>query len=200
MQKRKKFERPQGEQRYRKLFIIAAEGTKTEPQYFALFKDRRVIRLHCLGGSGSSPSGILKRMEYYLKKDMLQESDEAWLVVDKNHWTEEQLGQLHEWSQKKDNYGFALSNPKFEYWLLLHFEDGDGIASSRECTVRLKRCFPSYDRKGIDIRKITNEMIDDAVRRAKVRDNPPCDDWPRDIWGTTVYRLVENIRKVKDIQ
>lgn len=31
--KRRRFERPMGLRRYRKLFIIAAEGTKTEPKW-----------------------------------------------------------------------------------------------------------------------------------------------------------------------
>jgi len=31
--KRRKSQRPLGERRYRKLFVIAAEGVKTEPQY-----------------------------------------------------------------------------------------------------------------------------------------------------------------------
>lgn len=196
MPPRRRFKRPLGERRYRKLFIIAVEGTKTEPQYFALFNDQQsVIRVNCLKGShDSSPPQVLKRMEDHLKKETLRESDEAWLVVDKDQWTEQQLTQLHEWSQKNDNYGFALSNPKFEYWLLLHFEDGAGIATSHECTDRLKYHLPVYD-KGIDAKKITNERIDDAVRRAKVRDNPPCADWPRYMGGTTVYKLVENIRK-----
>lgn len=86
----------------------------------------------------------------------------------------------------------ALSNPKFEYWLLLHFEDGDGIASPRDCSERLKRRLPGYE-KGIDARKITRDRIDVAIRRARQRDNPPCADWPHVLGGTTVYRLVENI-------
>ncbi len=46
----------------------------------------------------------------------------------KDEWTDDQLSQLNEWAQGADNYGFALSNPKFEFWLLLHFEDGSGSA------------------------------------------------------------------------
>ena len=34
--KRRNFRRPLGERRYRKLFIVATEGVKTEPQYFAI--------------------------------------------------------------------------------------------------------------------------------------------------------------------
>lgn len=60
-------------------------------------------------------------MKDHLRQEDLLPSDKAWLVVDKDQWTDEQLNQLHSWSLDKDNYGFALSNPKFEYWLLLPF-------------------------------------------------------------------------------
>lgn len=191
---RRKFQRPLGERRYRKLFVIAVEGIKTEPQYFALFNDQKsVIRVNCLRSRNeSSPPQVLKRMEDHLRQEELRSSDEAWLVVDKDQWTDEQLAQLNSWAQERDNYGFALSNPKFEYWLLLHFEDGRSIASPRDCSDRLKRYLPSYD-KGIDARKITRERIEDAIHRARQRDNPPCVDWPRALGGTTVYRLVEKI-------
>ena len=192
--KRRNFRRPLGERRYRKLFIVATEGVKTEPQYFAILNDRySVIHVDCLRSKHrSSPPQVLKRMENRLRQETLNDSDEAWLVVDKDQWTDEQLAQLHTWSQSADNYGFALSNPKFEYWLLLHFEDGTNIGSSSACSARLKRHLPDYD-KDLDVRKITSDMIKDAIRRAKVRDNPPCVDWPRTFGSTTVYKLVENI-------
>jgi len=65
------------------------------------------------------------------------------------------LDQLHKWSTQKPNHGFALSNPKFEYWLLLHFEDGIGVTSSRECSERIRRWIAGYD-KALDTRKISN--------------------------------------------
>lgn len=192
--KGRRFRRPLGERRYRKLFLIAVEGVKTEPQYFAIFNNRQsVIRVKCVTGNHrSSPPEVLKRLKDYLRKKELRSSDEAWLVVDKDNWTDEQLEQLQAWVQERNNYGFALSNPKFEYWLLLHFEDGNDISSSRDCSDRLKRHLPDYD-KGIDTRKITRVRIDEAIRRARQRDNPPCADWPRNIGGTTVYKLVESI-------
>ncbi len=192
----RRFQRPLGERRYRKLFIIAVEGVKTELQYFNIFNDQQsVIRVNCLkGGHDSAPKHVLKRMRNHLREEELKASDEAWLVVDKDLWSDEQLAQLHAWAQERDNYGFALSNPKFEYWLLLHFEDGAGITSSTDCSDRLKRQLPEYD-KGIDARKFTRARIDEAIRRAHQRDNPPCTDWPRSLGGTTVYRLVENILK-----
>ncbi|HDL86606.1 MAG TPA: RloB domain-containing protein [Candidatus Acetothermia bacterium] len=191
--KRRMFKRPLGVRRYRKLFVVAVEGTKTEPQYFAIFNDQNsVIHVTCVKGNHhTTPPQVLKRIKDHLKQENLWASDEAWLVVDKDHWTDDQLALLHRWSESSERYGLAVSNPKFEYWLLLHFEDGGGIATSQACSERLKRYLPKYS-KGIDPRDFTPTRIRDAVRRAAARDNPPCRDWPRNT-GTTVYRLVEKL-------
>ncbi|MXZ51436.1 MAG: RloB domain-containing protein [Rhodobacteraceae bacterium] len=194
--KRRNISRKLGKLRYRKRFILVVEGNKTEPKYFSVFNVRNsVIRVKCLkkGKHDSSPSKVLSRMEKHLNEEGLKNSDEAWLVVDKDQWTDEQLSQLHQWSLKKENYGFALSNPKFEFWLLLHFENGVGVSSSKKCSKKLERYLPNYD-KGIDINKISGMMIIDAIRRAKQRDIPPCEDWPRNT-GSTIYKLVERILK-----
>ncbi|MHB1606662.1 MAG: RloB family protein [Leptospirales bacterium] len=173
---------------------MAVEGIITEPQYFSIFNDQQtVIRINCLKGDhASSPPQVLKRMKDHLKKETLLPSDEAWLVVDKDQWTDEQLNKLHSWSLEKDHYGFALSNPKFEYWLLLHFEDGTDISSPHHCSDRLKQYLPDYKKK-IDTRRFTQDKIEDAIRRARERDAPPCMDWPRALGGTTVYKLLQKI-------
>ena len=194
MPQRRKFRRPLGERRYKKLFLIATEGVKTELIYFSRFIDETsIVRVHCLKGShGSSPPQVLCRMNQALKREQIKPSDEAWLVVDKDQWTDLQLEQLHQWSTQRPNHGFALSNPKFEYWLLLHFEDVIGVTSSRECSERIRRWIAGYD-KAVDTRKISNTQIQLAIARAKQRDQPPCTDWPRQAGQTTVYRLVQNI-------
>lgn len=130
-------------------------------------------------------------MESYLQKEGLKKSDEAWLVVDKDAWPEDQLRQLMAWEQKKENYGFALSNPNFEYWLLLHFEDGKGSLSASECLNRLKKHLPNYH-KEIDTKRITRDHIDQAILRAKLQkaDNAGV---LSQVCRTTVYRLVERI-------
>ena len=189
---RRKPHRPLGKRRYRKLFVIATEGTKTEPQYFDLFKHSQHLFIQVVKSKHHAPHQVLGRLKDHLKGEDLSPSDEAWLVVDKDKWTDDQLARLHAWSQEADNYGFALSNPKFEYWLLLHFEPGTNIGSSRECSARLKRHLPNYD-KDIDSRKFTPDRIKEAIDRAKARDNPPCADWPRALGSTTVYKLVEKI-------
>ncbi|MEA3413457.1 MAG: RloB family protein [Pseudomonadota bacterium] len=194
MPRRRRFQRRVGVRRYRRLIVIATEGSKTEPQYFSLFNNQEsVIKAYCLRGRhDSAPPKVLKRMKDYIENSGLQSTDQAWLVVDRDNWTEEQLGQLYHWSEQAENYGFALSNPRFEYWLLLHFEDGSGIAGAQDCADRLNRYVPHY-KKGIDPRKFPPEAIEAAIGRASQRDNPPCADWPRLVGSTTVYRLVGKI-------
>ena len=194
-EKRRRFNRPSGTRRYKKLFIIATEGVKTEPEYFAaLQSEQSVIQIRCLKSkTKSAPLQVLKRMQNHIKEECLKDSDEAWLVADRDCWDEKQIQQLHDWAQQKENYGFALSNPKFEYWLLLHYDDGEAITSSRTCTERLRRHLADYN-KEVAANKITREMVETAIRRASQRDNNKTSGWPVTT-GTTVYRLVRNILK-----
>lgn len=190
---RRQFKRRPGIRRYRRIFVLATEGAQTEPQYFALFHNKStVIQVKCLKGkTKSSPNQVLKRMKKHLQETQLHSEDQAWLVVDKDQWTDEQLQELLNWSQSSQKYGLAVSNPKFELWLLLHFEEGNGIANSAECSKRLGKCLPNFAKGDVDVRKL-EDNIGKAIDNAKRKDVPPCRDWPRHT-GTTAYRLVEQI-------
>ena len=188
------FQRPLGERRYKKLFLISVEGSKTEPHYFAIFNQlQSIVLVKCLRrpSTESSPRQVLKKMKGHLRKESLRRTDEAWIVVDRDDWAEDHLREILQWTKKSINYGFALSNPHFDYWLLLHFEDGKGIANSHECLVRLKRHLPNY-KKDLDSKKITPELVAKAISRAKQRDVNRINDLSP-LWSTTVYKLVERI-------
>ncbi|NLW08686.1 MAG: RloB domain-containing protein [Firmicutes bacterium] len=195
MPPRRTFRRPLGERRYRKMFVIATEGAKTEPEYFSILQQivgNVIVNIKCLTrDKKSAPRSVLDRMKRFLDDEGLRDEDEAWLVVDKDKWTHEQLAELYNWSQGRANYGLAVSNPLFELWLLFHFEEAKGISTAKKCSERLKRYLPDY-KKGIKRQMITKDMILQAINRAKQRDDPPCSDWPKKT-GTTVYRLVERI-------
>lgn len=187
-----RYDRPEGQRRYKKMFIIVAEGTVTEQEYFQLLTVDSIIHIKCLRNrSNLTPKEALLRVREHISREGLRKTDEAWVVVDKDSWNEEHLDELHKWAQARSNYGFALSNPKFELWLLLHFEDAKGVRTSEECNKKLAKHVPGYN-KHVDGQKFTHERIKAATDRAKKRDIPPCADWPRNT-GTTVYRLVEKI-------
>jgi hypothetical protein len=196
--KRRQFQRPLPNRSYKKIIAIATEGRKTERQYFPLLNVQSIsnteqyyVKVVPRKSHKSAPGYVLKDMIIYLDQEDLRETDQAWLVIDKDNWSDEQLMELYRWTQEQDNYHLAVSNPKFEYFLLLHFEDGKGITSVSSCDERLKRHLANYD-KDINPIKIKREMILRAIQRAEQLDNPPCIDWPR-VFGSTVYKLIKII-------
>ena len=184
--------RHQGQRRYKRMFIVVAEGTVSEQEYFHLLNEDLIVHVRCLRNRNNlPPKEALLRVLEYVRKEGLRKTDEAWVVVDKDSWLEAHLVELHAWAQSRHNYGFALSNPKFAYWLLLHFEDASGVTTGGDCDRRLVKHLPGYD-KHIEPQHFSTERIQAAAARARRRDTPPCGDWPRRP-GTTVYRLVEKI-------
>jgi hypothetical protein len=173
---------------------VATEGSVTEPAYFNILNsfttnvDVKILKRK----EATAPTGVLREMKRYIANSDIRKGDEAWLVVDKDKWTDEQIEEIYKWSESDSKYGFALSNPKFEYWLLLHFDDGNDVTSSRYCDERLRKHLPHYD-KSFDARRISTDMIHSAIERAKRRNDPPCADWPRRCGGTTVHIPVQHI-------
>ena len=179
----------------KKTFLICTEGTKTEPEYFEMLnRFFRNVNIKCPRSSTSknSPRAVLKQMKREIKNLGFQDTDQAWIVTDKNEWSEKQLNEPYQWSTECENFGFAVSNPNFEYWLLLHFEDGCDIDSAKKLNRKLKVHIPNYN-KSIDSRFFSKEKVENAVQRAQKLDVPPCLDWPRSIGQTTVYKLVKQI-------
>ena len=130
-------------------FYFAFEGNKTEPDYFhGLQNNKRDIGINNLieiipldrevDDTMSHPNHIFDGVKEFFNKVKKEEKndpldydpeydselDEIWLVFDrdKQNVSEEQLDEI---KQKCNDLGYniALSNPKFEFWLLCHFED-----------------------------------------------------------------------------
>jgi len=193
-----KLRRPYGKRRYRKQFFIIVEGKVTEPDYFRYFKgsiESACIHIKCIPGTKRNwPKTVLKRVRKYCRDKNLQPNDEVWMVIDKDNRSDTELDHVIEWSLSNDQNRTAISNPAFEIWLLMHFENASGIETIRQCITRLKRHLPTYnkDNKHVDINRITDKHISSAIKRARERDNPPCSKWPTSP-GTTVYKLVKSI-------
>jgi len=177
---------------YRKLFVIATEGRKTEPGYFQLFNSKEAtIRLKLLPSRHrTSPRHVLGRAKDAVKEEQLKKTDEIWLVIDMDQWPADQLEEVFAGCQSA-GFHLAVSNPKFEYWLLLHFEDGGGVESSRVCSEKLRHYLPDYDKGKLAVHRLY-PWIPDAIRRAKEKNRPPCEKWPEQN-GSTVYLIVEKL-------
>lgn len=174
--------------------VIATEGLHTERAYFSAClgdRDRAYVLDFVRTDNASAPKHVLRRMERHLRESPLENQDEAWIVVDRDTWPESELARLVAWTRQSSRRHLALSNPKFEYWLLLHFEDCHGLDGEGDCDIRLRRHWPGFEKNATGM-ELLRARIDQAVERARLRDTPRCDDWPRTC-GTTVYRLVEHL-------
>jgi hypothetical protein len=194
--KRRRFSRPVSRREYRPVFIIATEGKETEPQYFnmKIFKPPySMVRVEILPTKQNpSPASVLARMKTFLKEYSIKDGVQAWLIVDKDHWKDALLEQLYRWAIEAANRGLAVSNPQFEFWLLLHFEKADGVCSKADCLTHLRKHCPDYSKSNLSTQKFNEINTADAICRAYTRDIPPCEKWPLTT-GSTIYRLVFNI-------
>lgn len=106
------------------LFVIACEGTKTEPSYFAPFNeiDRIKVRLLENKARKTAPSHILQRAKHYIAEEGLNEEygDSLWCVIDVDKWPTEVIKALGVFCLQTPNCHIAVSNPCFEVWLLYH--------------------------------------------------------------------------------
>ncbi len=200
-EKRRSFQRRQGERPYYKVFLISTEGQTTEREYFEhLWKSHPNLKstrdfARPPRNSSSSPHDVLVCMEQCIERHKpLRKGDEAWLVVDKDSWTDDQLTELRNWISRPGRNGYtrylAISNPKFEYWLLLHFSDA-GVCDSNDCTHKLKMHVPNYS-KHIDFKKYSDSEVRSAIERARRRDRPGTGG----VSTTTIYVLVSHILDV----
>ena len=187
------------ERRKKKIFTVVTEGRNTEPEYFRIFKSKNLDAHINLSkrDNKSAPKYLLQEIKRNIERIELKSTDEAWIVLDRDRWGESQLNELFNWAKNRKNCHIAISNPSFEFWLLLHFEEGNGVNSRSECETRLSNYLNREYKKSIDGRKFTPERISTAIDNAKKRYTMSSVQRglivsPRQ---TTVYKLVESIHQ-----
>ena len=192
MARRRSYSRRPPVRVYRKLYIIATEGAATEPAYFEIFQDRdTTIKVRLLDSRHkSAPLKVLKRAEQYITKQRLRKNDAVWLVLDRDNWPESALNEVWNRCQVK-KFNLAVSNPCFEYWLLLHFENGSGVSNANNCRDKLLRYLPNFAKGHVEIEKLKTR-IQTAIENAERKDVPPCKKWPATN-GSTMYRLAKEL-------
>lgn len=126
--------------------------------------------------------------------------DEVWVVFDTEGPQHRRGNAARNAIEQARELGFytAVSNPSFEFWLLLHFERYvKTIADGAACCKLLRNYLPRYH-KGKDAYASTREHIMMAIANAKhifrergehQEATHPCDLHP----CTQVYRLIESL-------
>lgn len=115
----------QPKERFVKLtFLIATEGTQTEPNYFnalktELEKSNRFNIDISVQGKGKSTTALVGKVYRQIAFNN-QEYDRVWVVFDRDEFPDFDKA-IQQAAEYKINC--AWSNESFELWLLLHFKD-----------------------------------------------------------------------------
>ena len=154
-----------------RLFVIATEGFKREPKYFAtLASGSTQVRVKTLppdeDSQRSAPLDVLRRARDYTDEIDLAQDDQMWLVMDVDRWLPRTLHKVAKYCQRR-GWGLAISNPCFELWLYLHIEPlpNDVVYTSKE----MKRALDGIVKGGYKVEAFTR-LIEMAIHNAKQTD------------------------------
>lgn len=206
---RKDFKRTSGV-RDARLFVIATEGEKTEKHYFETLTDKEHFhstRVHVevlpARDGQSSPQQAIARMNAFKRDYKLRPGDELWIMVDRDHqsWGPKQLKEVQQLCKQK-KYAFGLTNPCFEFWLLLHLEDANDYdeatrqkvlenqksGSRTYCEQRIISRLGAYNKANPDFGQIIPQVGQALDRNKQLTDNGKVDLFSQ--LGTSIDRLI----------
>ncbi len=175
-----------------RFFIIICEGAIREKEYFEFFqKFSQRIKIMVLPpeNNASAPNHSLKRAQEYEKAIGLRDNDSLWIVSDVDRWEQRALGKVAKECDRRNNWQLAISNPCFEVWLFMHFQDiretqGDSPKEFKQALDRLLL-------GGYKV-EVFAPLIEEAIRRAKASDTNP-DHFIPNLPGTKLYQLAEQM-------
>ncbi len=154
-----------------KFYILAYEGNKTEPAYYQALKDKikysdnriEIIPLERDNNdTNSAPKFVFGKLKDAKTKFNLRKTDEFWMIIDKDRW------HLDKWVEKcraEENFFLAISNPSFEFWLLLHHIN---IHDINTATLELFRLNRKSGKKTFTEKYLT-EILPNGYNKANLR-------------------------------
>lgn len=190
--RRRPLDRRGGVLRDASLIVIAMEGEKTEKIYFDIFHSSRlkIVPIPCKDGR-SDPVSVLKNLTDFKKKMQFGSTDTFWLVVDKDKWTAKNLAAVRRECRQKQ-FNLLVSNPRFEVWLGLHFEEPlPEPFKIPELIKYLKRNLGSFSKRRYPASDLS-PLVERACQQARERDDDQNDICPASP-GSRVYLLAEHI-------
>lgn len=202
------FERPEPKLSEKPTILIVCEGKNTEPSYFKQFRLSSATIKPV--GEGYNTISLVNRAIQIASQGVYEQ---VWCVFDKDDFSEIDFNNAISVAEA-NNFGVAYSNQAFEYWIILHFDDHQGVGMHRDeydqkINNLLKPYKLTYDGKnskviiesifelldGID-EKTKKERKILAINRAKRNYNNFDHSNPaKEESSTTVFKLVEELLK-----
>jgi hypothetical protein len=142
-----------------KSFLIVTEGAKTEPNYLKALRNRlqlNAAEVEILHPDGTDPITLTNKAielrdsrKKAAKKGLTIAYDEVWVVFDleKPHDERRKLAVKAMAIPEAAGIRFAISDPAFEFWLLLHEEyTTSPFADCYEVIIRLEKHWAGYSK------------------------------------------------------
>ena len=143
-------QRGRNERSTKRFILIGTEGkNKTEIGYFNKFN--RIQKNFCVrfsSGNSTDSMGIVEDIKRTRVKLKFHAGDLAFAVFDADLWGTrgKQIQQAINYAEKQE-IKVILSNPCFEVWFVLHFEDGRAPYDSSDKVIdKLKQYVPDYEK------------------------------------------------------
>ncbi len=197
MRKKRPLDRSEKVLRDASLVVIGSEDTYAVQQYFAFFRSTRIQfkALETREGK-SSPEHVLARVDEYKEEYDIGDGDQFWLVLDCDHWIASGHIKNLVWVMsecRRKDIRVALSQPCFELWLLLHFDEfpTENDLSRADLERRIRKLVGSYDKTKVYKLPVDNDRVKTAVKRSKDRAPSP-DEIPKKP-RTGVHCIIEDL-------
>lgn len=138
--------------------LIVCEGEKTEPHYLTAVRDHFGLsqaNIKIDPDSDSSPTSVVAYAKELIASNKSDPFDHVYCVIDRDRHADFQraVDQVNAFRSKDTKLHLIVSNPCFEYWILLHFvyttklfgANGDSPCQELIST-ELKKYIPDYEK------------------------------------------------------
>lgn len=156
---------------YRPVCWVSAEG-QTERDYLSMaaFRGATIsVRFPQNVHPGRrNPSEVLARFKRALRLEDFRDGDEAWLVVDVDIHPESEFDELLQWEAADPRHHLAVSNPKFELFLVMHYERANGCTTPSAVDAKVRQLMPRYDKR-LSATYFRKEQVKKAIENARIK-------------------------------
>lgn len=189
--------------------LIVCEGEKTEPYYLIALRDYLKLsqaNIKIDPDSDSSPISVVRYSKELIKKSEKDPYNHVFCVIDRDSHTSfaTAMAQINGYKNKDTKLHAIVSNPCFEYWILLHFTYTTklfGTSGDSPCMNLikndLKTFIPNYEKGDKTIMPtIIKSGLDMAVANAK-RANETAQRNGTDTSTTQMDKFVDYLKNLK---
>lgn len=210
------FFRESNTQEKEKILVLAFEGNIAEEKYFEEIKsiddfNDELVYLHLLKrpkrDTNSAPKHVFNKLRKEAKEEYnFGKEDELWMIIDTDNWQD--IPEIISLCSGQGNMFVAVSNPSFEFWLLLHVCKIETISELEKESLRKNEKISTrkryvdqflgekieggYNKRNPRAKRFM-EFVRIAIEEAKGLEKEG-ESYPLDL-GSYVYKVVEKMLK-----